>query len=145
MEEHWQRLVDGEPVSQLQHEVAQAEKARENELREQALASGKIERTEREIWAWEGRDPEMTTRLQRLHLSRRKQKNRDQKEAKQLKFRSASEIGKLWTESVEAREQRMKGKRLEKKKLAEEEALAEANEEDVEDVQGKEREVITPA
>jgi hypothetical protein len=88
---HWSRLLSGihpgTPYKERQshlHTIATIKK-------EKSYLSGKTERSEREIWLWDGREPEKTTRLQRLHLNTRRRNARDGKESRLLRQRKVFE------------------------------------------------------
>ncbi|KAK8864550.1 hypothetical protein IAR55_001800 [Kwoniella newhampshirensis] len=77
---HWDRILAGETPGKLHAELSQNKMARQVEEKERGFASGKLRRTEREMWAWEGRAEGLTTRLERLHLNKRRANARPAKE-----------------------------------------------------------------
>lgn len=85
--EHWNRLLSGElpgkPAEEYQTFLASRDKA----TRDKRFASGRDQRTEREIWQWQRRPSEISTRLQRMHLSTRRQNARDGKERRLIFLR----------------------------------------------------------
>ncbi len=56
-------------------------------MKEVIYAKGQEKRPEREVWEWEGREMELTTRLERLHLNKRRQRARPAKERKEMRMR----------------------------------------------------------
>ncbi|WWD17134.1 hypothetical protein CI109_101571 [Kwoniella shandongensis] len=78
--EHWNRLLSGETPGRLHAELTANKSSRKSEEKERAFDSGKLRRNEREIWGWEGREEGLTTRLERLHLNKRRGGKRPEKE-----------------------------------------------------------------
>lgn len=88
---HWERLLSGEHPGQVAGELNLVRAEKEKAAKEEFYASGREKRPEREVWAWEGREPELTTRLERLHLNKRRQGNRPAKERKEMRLRQRME------------------------------------------------------
>lgn len=97
--EHWDRLIAGVHPAETAADLNTLLEKRDEAKKEKAYADGREKRPEREIWRWEGREPELTTRLERLHLNRRKQRARPGKERKWMALRKGME-----TRRAEARE-----------------------------------------
>ena len=85
--DQWNRLISGEFPGTVYRDHQAVQKAQAAVELERAYDSGKEKRPEREVWVWEGRQPELSTRLQRLHMSRRKRRNRAPKELRRVRHR----------------------------------------------------------
>jgi len=84
--------------------------------RERRLDSGKEKRKEMEYWTWDDRQPELTTRKQRFHLSRRKQKSRTKFEYTALRKRVAfDKIKERASKAINAEEKKVA--RAERKRI----------------------------
>lgn len=89
-EAHWDRLLSpgyGESPGSvaLAYKTHQAEVKRLKRLAAQDdPANRAARRTEREVWAWEGRAEGLTTELERRHLNVRKARGRPEKERARL-------------------------------------------------------------
>ncbi|WRT66542.1 uncharacterized protein IL334_003501 [Kwoniella shivajii] len=81
---HWDRLIQGVSPGQLSAEYTSNKIARQKEERERGLDSGKLRRTEKEIWDWQGRKDGITTTLERLHLNKRRAEARPKKERNRI-------------------------------------------------------------
>ncbi|WWC89155.1 uncharacterized protein L201_004073 [Kwoniella dendrophila CBS 6074] len=85
--EHWNKLIEGTSTpGQLYFEYQQNLIARKEEEKQRGLDSGKVLRTEKQIWENENRLPILTTNLERLHLNKRKSLSRPKKERKRLEL-----------------------------------------------------------
>jgi hypothetical protein len=101
----WKRLSLGEfpgNVLEEHREVVSAQRKLEKERR---LRRGTQKRTEEEIWHWDGRQPELTTRKQRFHLSARRQKTRTRFELKRLRERLRFDLARPEKERARAAEE----------------------------------------
>ena len=121
--DHWQRLLSGEHPQKTYHTWQRVKDARQAAQREADLAAHRIQRTEREIWTWEGRDPDMTTRLQKIHLNRRNQRRKVKEERELVARRKAkdearalaeAEVREAASQDAEARRGEGKGRRASK-------------------------------
>ncbi|WWC62159.1 uncharacterized protein I303_104751 [Kwoniella dejecticola CBS 10117] len=94
---HWQRLIDGVSPGQLHAEYTANKAARQEEERQRGFESGKVLRTERDIWEWAERRPVLSTNLERLHLNKRRAEKRPKKERTRLalfeSYPGPSELG----------------------------------------------------
>ncbi|WVW84112.1 hypothetical protein I302_106141 [Kwoniella bestiolae CBS 10118] len=82
---HWDSLISGEKTpGELYYEYNANKAARSEEEKQRGLDGGKVLRTEKEIWAWEGRVDGLTTNLERGHLNRRRRDGRPAKERRNL-------------------------------------------------------------
>ena len=87
--ELWDRLVSGAHPGMVQEQVARL--ARDAEEAENAVPKYKPKihdrkpgKFERDVWAWEDRAEGLTTRLERMHLNKRRQNARPGKERKDV-------------------------------------------------------------
>ena len=87
----WERLLSGEHPARTMTTVKEGIAGREKAMKEAKYADRSLARPERKIWEWEGRQPELTTRLQRLHLNRRNQRARPKEERKEMRVRKRLE------------------------------------------------------
>jgi len=85
----WDRICSGEFAGTIHAELKALKEEQALLDRERRLDSGKEKRKEMEYWTWDDRQPELTTRKQRFHLSRRKQKSRTKFEYTALRRRVA--------------------------------------------------------
>ena len=83
----WDRICTGTFAGVIHGELNALKKESEEQRLERRLKLKLDKRTEEQIWSWSGRQPELTTRKQRFHLNRRKQKNRDKLERRRLQAR----------------------------------------------------------
>ncbi|WVQ67283.1 uncharacterized protein L199_005478 [Kwoniella botswanensis] len=82
---HWDSLISGEKTpGETYYEYKQNQLERREEEKQRALDSGKVLRTERQIWEWDGRKDGLTTNMERLHLNKRRREKRPQKERRNL-------------------------------------------------------------
>ncbi|WVF71339.1 hypothetical protein IAT40_006142 [Kwoniella sp. CBS 6097] len=81
---HWDRLIAGEAPGKLHAELTELFALRKAEAKEQAFESKKARRSEREIWEWEDRADGITTRLERVHLNKRRGEGRPKKERRRI-------------------------------------------------------------
>ncbi|WWD03352.1 hypothetical protein V865_001404 [Kwoniella europaea PYCC6329] len=82
---HWNSLISGEKTpGQTYHEFKQNQLERREEEKQRALDGGKVLRTERQIWEWDGRKDGLTTNMERLHLNKRRRDKRPLKERRNL-------------------------------------------------------------
>lgn len=80
---HWNRLLSGSSPSALAYayEAHRAEVKEHKRLAALADPTNRVaRRTERDVWAWEGRAEGLTTILERTHLNVRKARGRPEKE-----------------------------------------------------------------
>ena len=81
--EHWDRLCQpGQNTASIYYDLKNTKRLQAIVERERRIKAGKEKIPERESWIRPDRIPGVTTRLQRMHLSRRKQKSRTAKELK---------------------------------------------------------------
>lgn len=83
----WDRICSGTFAGVIHGELDALKKESEEQRLQRRLDLKIDKRTEEQIWSWSGRQPELTTRKQRFHLNRRKQKNRDRLERGRLQAR----------------------------------------------------------
>ncbi|OCF60996.1 hypothetical protein L486_00640 [Kwoniella mangroviensis CBS 10435] len=82
---HWDSLISGEKTpGQTYYEYKQNQLERREEEKQRALDSGKVLRTERQIWEWDGRKDGLTTNMERSHLNKRRREKRPLKERRNL-------------------------------------------------------------
>ena len=85
VDSHWDRLIKGEHPSQLHTELTDVIAGRTAAKKEALYERKVLRRPEREIWEMgEGREMELTTRLERVHLNKRRRNARPGKERKRL-------------------------------------------------------------
>ena len=77
---------------------------RSEDGREARFASGTQTRTEREIWAWEGRDPDLTTPLQKVHLNTRNRRRKVKEERALVRTRNEKDKRRAKLEAKLAKE-----------------------------------------
>ncbi|WVN88570.1 uncharacterized protein L203_103781 [Cryptococcus depauperatus CBS 7841] len=82
--EHWERLVGGEHPGAVGRDYELHQKDLRSAERGKAIDSGKVKRTEEEMWAWEDRKVGLTTNKERGHLNDRRQAARPAKERRRL-------------------------------------------------------------
>ena len=105
----WTRLLSGEHPGRVSAHLQAVLSEREKAAKERLYASGKAKRPEREVWEWEGREMELTTRLERGHLSKRRARARPKKErrlmaARKQMERESEEVRKIAEREIKAEE-----------------------------------------
>lgn len=83
---HWDRLLSGTHPALLAADIRQIEHENAAAKKEARFEKGFSRRTEREMRSWEGREPGLTTRLERVHLNDRRARARPEKERRTLGF-----------------------------------------------------------
>ncbi|ORY32886.1 hypothetical protein BCR39DRAFT_522287 [Naematelia encephala] len=81
---HWEKLVSGEHPGAVGGEYKAHLEQEQALRREQAFNEKRANRTDRDVVQWMERPPELTTKLQRMHLSTRRRRNRDGKEMRAI-------------------------------------------------------------
>ncbi|OCF32963.1 hypothetical protein I316_05301 [Kwoniella heveanensis BCC8398] len=109
---HWARLIAGEAPGKLHAELSELFVLRKAELKEQAFESKKARRSEREIWEWDGRADGLTTRLERIHLNKRRAEARPKKERRRIEAYERFVDGLEAGAGVEGSQQAEAGQRM---------------------------------
>lgn len=86
---HWSRILSGERPSALAHEYAKYKSSISSVKRDSRFDTGKVLRSERDVWAWSGRQEGLTTVLERDHLNVRRARARPGKERQRLGMNDA--------------------------------------------------------
>ncbi|ORX35724.1 hypothetical protein BD324DRAFT_631397 [Kockovaella imperatae] len=107
---HWKRLLEGEDPLKTFTSWKGTMNRRQEFASERAKDLGRVKRTEEEIWAWDGRDPDRTTPLQRLHLNKRNRKRKAKEERALVFERTANDAAKsaarIKAKGIEAKSRR---------------------------------------